>query len=32
MPKTDNLRSAFLKVSKTIADDSQYARVLRSID
>jgi hypothetical protein len=32
MPKTDQVKGAFVKAAKTIRDDSEYGRVMRSIE
>jgi len=32
MPKGDNIRNAYLKIAKTINDDSQYGRAVRAIE
>lgn len=32
MPKTENLRSAYLHAAKTINDDSQYGKTLRAVE
>jgi len=32
MPKSDNVRAAYLKMAKTISDDSQYGRTVRAVE
>lgn len=32
MPKSENLKTAYLKAAKTISDDSQYGRAVRAVE